>query len=177
MVEQGAGELSRLDLGLIAWAVRDGKAEPDQAKRLMVLFRDRVRDGEPLPQELLRHFADAFDAYLSGSRTLDAALGVSRSGRGRPALAEQEGIRRAAEVIRERLAGSSHQDALTAVSSRLHKSESVIGESFAAHRLNGLILLRCERPAGPCPWTPREVSTLIEMFSDQPWFVAPEKSP
>lgn len=149
----------------IAWKVRDGTADPDQAKRLMALFRDVVRDGRRLPQELLLHFADAFDAYLTGDRSLIAALGLLGK-KGRPKADEAQRIQMAAEVIRRRFAGTSHQVALSEVAEQFRKAESVIGEAFDGYKQSAVIMLRGERPLDSNPWNEEERSILEKILQE-----------
>jgi hypothetical protein len=156
----------------IAWEVHDGTANPEDARRLLAHFCDLINRGEPVPESLNRHLADAFGAYLSETRTLEAALGLARR-RGRPNV-DEERTRMAAEVIRSRLYGSSHQDALAAVGTQFHRSESIVSEAFRDHAAMGYILLRMERVLDSKPWTPDEIARLTAMFGDKDWWFSPK---
>jgi len=83
----------------------------------------------------------------------------------------------AADVLRCRLDGTAHQECLAVVSDKYGWGQTIIGEAWAAHKQDALILLRLERAADKYPWAPDEVQRLAEIFKDEPWFIAPGKSP
>src|SRR5713101_7323956 len=111
-----APQLSPSKLNLIAFDVRDGKAKPGDAKRLLAHFCDCVQAGKPVPDRLMEHLKDAFRAYLQGRRvvdgrvfvvrTINVALGI-KAKKGRPTADEQRKIQIAAAVLEKRLTGTS----------------------------------------------------------------------
>jgi len=105
------GELTPATINQIAWEVREGNADPEDARRLLELF---CESGDRIPRELLSHFCEAFRAYLGGKKTLDSALGLARK-RGRPGADEERQQMLAVEVLRHRLAGLSSEDAIAKV--------------------------------------------------------------
>ncbi len=166
--------LSRAGIHQIAWQVRDDEANPEDAKKLIEQFIDHFDRRDPLPPELLRYVRDSFDAYLCGDRkTLDRAFGLKRK-RGRPKADEFDQIAMAAEVLRSRLSGATHQHALSVASRICHRSESVIGEAWTAHQQNGLVQLRLERNHDRYPWSTEEIERLTEIFGAKGWFLTPE---
>jgi hypothetical protein len=74
--------LTESQINQIAFAVRDGTAKPQDAKRLMAHFCELVEHRKPLPPRLLEHFRATFRAYLDGTKKLEAALGVVARGDG-----------------------------------------------------------------------------------------------
>ncbi|MGD8617301.1 MAG: hypothetical protein PVI91_16825 [Gammaproteobacteria bacterium] len=167
--------LTRAAINQIAWEIREGDAEPEQARQLLGHFCDLVESRQLVPPELLTYMKDAMRAYLAGEKTLESALGLARK-RGRPKADQQTRIQMAAEVLRCRLGGMSHQDSLSEVAKNFNKAESVIGEAWADWAQDGLFLLRIERSLDQYPWTPEEVEKLTDIFHDKSWFVAPGKS-
>jgi hypothetical protein len=103
--------LTETQINLIAFAIRDGIAKPEDAKRLMAHFCELVERRQPLPPRLLEHFREAFRFYLDGTKKLESALGVVRK-RGRPRRDEIKRAEMAAEVLRQRLTGKTHEQAL-----------------------------------------------------------------
>jgi hypothetical protein len=83
----------------------------------------------------------------------------------------------AADLLRYRLGGMSHQDSLAEVSGEYGWSNTIIGEAWAAHKHDALILLRLKRAVQKHPWAPDEVQRLAEIFRDDPAFIAPGKPP
>ncbi len=160
----------------VAWGIRKGTALPDDARRLLSHFCDLLDRKEDIPYELLSHLRDAFRSYLDGKRTLESSLGLTRK-RGRPRADEETRTKMAAEVLRLRLEKTSHQDALAHVANHFSCADSVIGEAWAAHKQDAWIVLRLERMLGKNPLTQIEESRLSEIFRDEPWFIAPGKSP
>ena len=169
--------LSRATIHQIAWQIRDDEADPADAKKLLREVVRYLEQSDASPPELERHLRDSLARYLSGEcPSLDRAFGLTRKS-GRPKADEYDRIEMAAEVLRARIAGATHQDALRIAGDRCHKSESVIGEAWAAHKFNGLIMLRVERDHDRYPWSAEEVEKLTEILGKDPWFLAPENSP
>jgi hypothetical protein len=147
----------------IACEVRDGEADPDDARRLIAHFCDCLDKGESIPHELVKHFQNAFRAYLDGGRTLESALGLVRK-KGRPKADEGTRQEMAAEVLRLRLKGMSHQESLESVSEKFGWSSTIIGEAWCTHKFEAVCIVRNERPLDQYPWTSQEVDQLSTMF-------------
>lgn len=157
----------------IAWEIRDGEADPEDARRLLELFCE-CRDGNH-PPGLIEHLRSAFSIYLKGERTLESALGLARR-KGRPKADPDMRQRMAAEILQHRLAGMPHQECLTKVSEKFGWGETIVGEAWRDNQLDALILLRLERALDEYPWTANEVERLSEIFASAQWFIAPGKS-
>jgi hypothetical protein len=161
--------LTPSELNLMAFDVRDGKASKDDAKLLLQLFCQSIEHGlisarDPVADLLLAHIREAFRAYLNGGRTIEAAFGLTRK-MGRPAEAdEQMQMQMAAEVLRHRLAGGSHQEALAEAADRFERGVTIVGEAWRRHRVAALVIVRDERDRDRYPWTPEEVERLKQIF-------------
>jgi hypothetical protein len=172
---------SRSELELLAFAVREGRATPDDARALLTLFcqcvehrlitaRNQVADG------LLEYVREAFRAYLNGERvgnrdsadkrgvavvkvkSIEVAFGLRRRV-GRPFADEQKRMEIAARVLRHRLTGMSHQRALSETGGAFHCDESIVSEAWRDHRVSAAVLLSLERQGGP-PMTDIEARRL-----------------
>jgi hypothetical protein len=169
--------LTSVQIYRIIFDVQAGEANPDDARRLLAHFCNCIDKGERIHPRLLRHLRDSFRAYLDDRRTLESALGLVKK-KGRPKADENTRIQMAAEVLRRRLGGMSHQDALCEVALMYEKkSESIIGEAWAEWAEYGLHLLRLERPQKEYPWLPEEVERLIEIFGNKSWLIKPGEEP
>lgn len=166
-------KLSRAAIHGIAWDIREGEASPEDARRLLECFCNAVDEKEAIPPELLRHLRDAFQTFLNNGKSIEAALGIARR-IGRPKA--DPGVREqmAREVLRLRLDGTSHQDALAAVSERFGWGETIVAEAWRDHQLSAVVLIRLERHLESHPWTPEEVTRLDEIFPNKSWHLAPE---
>jgi len=136
------------EINRIAFAVRDGKASPAEAKQLMEEFvrHDAQNPSIPSPEfrRLIHHFAHCFAHFLNNDRTIEHALGLRRK-MGHPEAEERKRIKLATEVLRRRLGGMTHQTALEEVSAKFHCAQSVIGGAFHEHYPTALVLIREER--------------------------------
>ncbi|NIR48065.1 hypothetical protein GWO43_06445 [candidate division KSB1 bacterium] len=178
-------ELSPADIFQITLDVREQAAEPDDARKLLQIFCElqELWTGNGLDKDnyrkfefILQHFRDSFQSYLNGDRkTLEAALGLKRK-KARPKADPQIRTEMAAEVLRLRLKQISHQDALEEVSHKFGWGITVIGEAWAAHKQDALILLRLERALDSYPWSPDEFERLKVILGKEPWFLTSEKS-
>jgi hypothetical protein len=149
--------LTQYDLYMIADTVRKGKADALQARRLIEVFCASVDADVPPDRWLLLHLRDSFRCYLDEkARGMESAFGLKRR-KGRPAAAEDKRIQMAADVLRRRLKGVSHQDALAQVPG----ADSLVGTAFAEHLLDAVALLRNERPNG---FTPEEKARLSDII-------------
>ncbi len=167
-------DLSQREIWSIAWDVRDKIADPEDVKRILIYFCGLVEEGRPLPFELRKYLKDAFISFLDDSGTsIESALGLKRGKSGRPKASEDDRIAIAAEILRHRLSGSSHEEAILSVGDEFHKGSTVLGEAWAAFQQDAVWVLRMERPVGEYPWTQEELERLEKMFSDKPWFIPP----
>lgn len=168
-------ELSPDELQRVIWHIRAGNADTADARRVMAHFCALWERRAPLPQVLLQHLHDAFHGYLHEGKTITAALGLSRR-RGRP-RADAAHMQMAAEVLRHRMAGTSHQEALAEVSERLGCGLTILGEAWAAYKYYAIVLLRKERTLDRYPWTPSEVARLRKIYDRKETRTAAGKSP
>lgn len=173
-------ELTHANIWHIAWDIREGKANPSDARRLLEKFcnefdRGMFNSGMYTQDYLLRHLRDAFRAYLDKEKTIEAALGLVKK-TGRPKADEQVRMQMAAEVLRCRINGMSHQDALSEVSTNFGWGETIVAEAWAAWQPEAIYRLRNERPRDESPWTLTEIQKMDEIFGDKPWYMTPGKS-
>lgn len=185
MSEARARRFTLSALNLIAFSVREGNASKDDARALLTLFCQCVEHGQisarnPVADRLLEHVREAFRTCLKGERSVESALGLVRKP-GRPnadasrnEADEQTRMQMAAAVLRHRLAGSSHQDALAAVENKFCWGQTIIGKAWATNKQNALILLRNDRI--PDGFTVKEKARLVELFKDEEWLIAPGNS-
>jgi len=148
---------------------RDGEADPDDVRLLLQLFCDFVDKGSTPPFELLQYLRDGFRDYLSGSRKLEAAVGLARR-RGPPKTDEGTLWLRAAEVLRNRLAGQTYEQAVFKAAEDLGVGETVIKEAWEAHNAHALILLRVERHFDKDrnrPFSLEEQARIIDIYKDR----------
>lgn len=166
----GSKHLTLSAIKRIAFAVRDGKAIPREAKQLMVEFcrYDGHDQAVPAPEfrRLIHHFAECFLEYLKGGSRIERALGLRRK-IGQPEADEAVRQDMATAVLRLRLAGESHQNAVAETVEKYGWEKTVIGEAFRDHFPNALVVIseerrkdqerpRTRRPADQYPWSPRE---------------------
>lgn len=152
----------------LCWEAEEGAIAPNEARELLKAFRTCVETRQEVPPRLLAHLSRAFGRYLHAEETLDRALGLTRK-RGRPSADEDMRSEMAAEVLRRRLAGTVHQDALKEVSYKYGWTESVVGEAWAKHRHAAMTILRVERAVDGEEWTMSERSRLCEIYGFDPF--------
>lgn len=159
-------QLSESEIFHLSLAIRDGGAEPDDAKKLLELYAK----SPPLngaSKQLHDHFCRAFGAFLKGEKTIEVALGLKKS-KGRPKANQEDRMEMAKELMRLRVVnGSSHQEALAEVSARFGWGETIISEAWLQHRFDGMALLRNERPPDVYPWSEKEKERLAKIFPQQ----------
>ena len=175
-------EISRAEIYQIAWQVRDDEADPEEVRRLLEYICNRIDQKERLPPEILRYLRDSLREFLDGSaKSVDGALGLKKRKRGRRKISELTRLKMATEVLRLRLAGSNHRNALTVVGAQFFKEETTISDAWAARKYDALIALRVERDLDRFPWSDKEVQRLEEIFRKEQRFlikhgyIAPEK--
>lgn len=167
-------ELTPATLQHAIWRIRAGKADATEARNVMMYFCELWNQQAPTPRALLQHLYDAFHAYLYDGRTIEAALGLARR-RGRP-NAEAARLQMATEVLRLRLTGMSHQDALTQASERCNCGLTVLGEAWAAYKHYAIVLLRKERAPNRNPWSEEELVRLRGIYDVKVNCTGPENS-
>jgi hypothetical protein len=154
-------------MNLIAFDIRNGIAKPEDAKRLLDHFCELVERRKPVPPRLLEHLREAFRAFLDGAKTLDRALGMKRK-KGKPPADEITRVDMAAEVMRCRLAGKTHEQALIATAQKFGWVESIISEAWAKYRGLGLDQILVERRNLNPKFTDEEKVRLGEMLHTMP---------
>jgi hypothetical protein len=178
--------LAPSELNLMAFAVREGRANKDDARALLTLFCECVEHRlilarNPVADRLLEHVREAFRAYLDGDRNIESALGlVGKKGRlkadaRRNEADEKMRMQMAADVLRHRLNAMSHQDALAMVEQTFGWGQTTISEAWASYKSSALILVRIDR--GSVGFTSDEIAQLCAIFGGEEWFIASEKSP
>jgi hypothetical protein len=140
--------LTPVEILMIASKVREGKANASEARRLLEMYCYCFDAEIPFPRWLLLHLRDSFRCYLDHKkRGIEFALGLKRK-KGRPNASEQVQIQIATDVMRLRLQGVLHQEALEQVAQCRGYSESVIGHAYGTYRLSAVAVLRNERANG-----------------------------
>jgi hypothetical protein len=141
----GVEDEDELTPGLICQTssdIRDGKADPEQARRLLRHFLDcterRRPDQKVLPDPLLEFFRHVFAVYLKDPRpgNLEKLLGLTRQGRGRPINPETaENYHMIAwEVLRRHLEGKSFSNAVLDASVKFSFHERNVQDIWKDHK-------------------------------------------
>ena len=178
MEDQPLKDSTSVDIFQIAQKIQDGTADPEEARRLMRLFcyfvdNELKRTKQPkelfgyqpdeqVPKELLWHFSDAFKAILDEGKTPLRALGLTRR-KSRPKADPKIRVNMAHEVLRLRLGGTSHQDALQQAADKFGWGVTIIGEAWKQNKFEAMLKERFERPDNH-PWTDEEKNKLCEIF-------------
>jgi hypothetical protein len=167
----------------MAFAVRDGQSAPEDARQLLELFCRCVDDRtiyakNPAAARLLEHVREALQGYLFGSnykrtglKGLESAFGLKRK-RGRPkadaSRNEADELRQmemAASVLRLRLGGKTHQEAVATTAKRFGWAESIVSAAWKMHRISAVALVKVSRPPDQ-PWTQEETDRLCVILGD-----------
>jgi hypothetical protein len=129
---------------------QQGAAHPADVRRALTTIRNHEVAGTPLPWALQELIARSICAYVDGdSGSLNRAFGLTRR-RGRPPAGEDEPVRMATSVFRERICGETHQVALEITSEKFGCVESIVGEAWKKYRDDARAILVTEREfAGP----------------------------
>lgn len=168
-------KLTSAFINFVAWDIREGVASPEDARRLLECFCNAFDDRESFPPELLHHLRDAFRAFLDGEKTIEAALGIARK-KGRPKADPDIRGQMATEILRLRLDGTSHQEALAAVSERFGWGETIVADAWREYQQEAIVMIRLERSLEEnFRWPPEDVQRLDEIFADKSWYLTPEK--
>jgi hypothetical protein len=160
-------KLSRAAIHEIAQDVREGEASPKDARSLLECFCGAVDDREAIPPELLRHLRDAFRAFLNDEKTIEAALGIARK-TGRPRADPEIRMQMAEAILRLRLDGMAHQEALSTVSEQFGWGETIVAEAWRTHQQDAIVLLDLEHWLESDSWTPQALARLEEIFTNKP---------
>jgi hypothetical protein len=168
-----------LTLGLIcqiASNIRDGKADPEQARRLLRHFLDCTERARPdqkvLPDPLLEFFRHAFAVYLKDPRPgkLEKLLGLTRQKRGKPINPETPERHHmiALEVLRRRLEGKLFSDAVLDASEKFGIHERNVQDIWSDHKHVALdleaVYRGLEAPDQKAWWTDEEKIRLRKMY-------------
>ncbi len=158
----------------IAWQVRDGEADPEDARTLLNHFYSLVEHKQQVPYELTRHIANCLRDQLVEGKSLEAAFGLVRR-RGRIRKDEQINIAIAKDFLRYRLKGKSATNARMLVQKERSKGRSSIEAAWSKYKFEALVALRCERDHATYPWSDDEVHVLTKIFQRYSWFISPDK--
>lgn len=156
-------DLTPVVIWQIAFEAKDGEADPGDAKRLLEFFCDMQEGNRPIPKELLLHLRQAFRAYLDGSRSIESGLGLVRK-KARPKADPKMRTMMALAILKLRLEGSSHQDALAEVEDLYKYGMSVIGQAWREYKTEAWCLLRLEQKLGSYPEKPNQVERLEKIL-------------
>lgn len=156
----------------ISWDAKDGRAKPDDVKRMMELFCDCVDSGEEIPRNLAIYFRDSFRRHLDseGKVNIERSLGLKRR-KGRP---EANNSNLAVDFLRFRMQGESHQESLALVSERFECGESIVADAWKYDQLFAYATLTKERQTAGQPWTEEEKDRLVELLHENDNKFTPE---
>ena len=158
------GELTPATINQIIYEIRDGEADPEDAKRLLLLFCDTA--SRDVPNQVIEFLQRAISGFLRGEkRTLDAAFGLARA-EGRPKADEEIQTKMAASVLKLRIKGVPHQESLATVGEQYSKSQSVIREAWKAKKSMALAVVAIERSLGNLPFEGRERRQLLRIYGN-----------
>jgi len=171
----------------IACRIKDGEADPKDAKRLMESFCDYVNKevqgrkqvlgcppDKQIPKELLWHFRDVFKAILKGKKSPESALGLKR----RPgALPETElHIAIATKYLKLAIRGIPDTAIKIELHSKFNRSKTAIGDAWKKYKVQALWRLRDEREKNSplrllrpeSLWRSKELELLEKLFRCKP---------
>lgn len=153
----------------IASSVRKNAAHTVDARNYLTRFC-RLEEGEELPDDLLAFFQDGFLAYLEGNaKSVDQALGLTRSGRGRPPSDLYENRLLATKVLESRVAGSNLQEALEKVAERQDCGKTKVGDAWGKHKENALYMIQFLRSLnGQGQFTDAEWERIRKIYEKDP---------
>jgi len=155
MEDSSPENISPVEIHQIACSIKDGKADPKDAKHLMEWFCDYVNKevqgrkqvlgcppDKQIPKELLWHFRDAFKEILKG-KTPEQALGiVGRPGR---ATKTKYHINVATEYLKLAIKDKKTKDIKTTLEDKFDLRKSAIEGIFKKYKVQALMQLRDER--------------------------------
>ena len=172
----------------IAWDIQENNADPEDVRRILTYFCVLVDERRAVPDGLQSLLRDCFRAYLNGSaKTVDQAIGLVRSRRGRPPVDKVEQAIIAARVLEARIAHSTLQDALEEVAEKHECHKTKVGDAwgkFKGHAVPMLLVLRSFNGEGQftaAEWERvrkifgKDHTKMEKWFSEQPRAITPEK--
>jgi hypothetical protein len=126
----------------VAYEISEGEAHPLDARRLLELFCQQ----RPASEELLEHMRGAFRQYLSGEKTLDAALGLTRT-QGQPKSDEKRQTLVALRVLESRLSGRKHKAAVDLIANKIHRGKTAVSDAWRDYKesARSVLLIRLAR--------------------------------
>jgi hypothetical protein len=161
-----SGTLTPAAILQVAHEIREGAADPKDARRLIELFCECTNDN--LPEVLLDHLRYAFSSYLTDERSIESALGLVRKV-GHPAADEKTRQDMALEILRLRLAGDSYQESQAKVSEQYGWGLTIVGKAWRDNKRAALDLLRLERWEDGRLWKPDEIKRLKKILAKEDW--------
>jgi len=160
MEDPSLKNLSLAEIFSITLDIRKGKANTEDAKGLMLQFCYYIDNEIPPSKELLWHIRDAFKAILDKEKP-SSALGLMRK---KDKLKDDDSkIAIAKEVLRSRLNGKSHINAVADACVNFNRERTVVGEAWTRNKYDALLELRHER-GWDNPWTPEDAQKLDKIF-------------
>ena len=159
--------LSFGEMAEIIACVREGKSNPVETRRLISEFVRCASQGIPVPAQLIQYLRDGFSTYLNTGQPVAKALGLARSRAGNPGTSDGLSIQIAISVLRARLAGTTHQEALEIAGEDWDCKKTKAGAAWKLHRKEALFALRLERAASGAEWTQSEIVRLNRTFKSQ----------
>jgi hypothetical protein len=122
-------EFTPATIAQVVYEISEGEAHPLDARRLLELFCQQRLPSE----ELLEHVRGAFRQYLSGEKTLDAALGLTRT-QGQPKADEKRQTLLALKVLESRLAGKKHKAAVDLIANKIHRGTTAVSDAWRDYK-------------------------------------------
>lgn len=157
----------------IAWQIREGKQDPDQARRLLRHFVEVTESDQPhgkvIPRPLLEFLRSAFAEYLKDPNEgrLERLLGLVRP-KERPAIREGNHHKIARDVLRERLSGKTLNVAADFVAEHWHMHQSRIKDIWAKYKFLALDFEAASRALASedkqARWTEAESKRLRKIY-------------
>lgn len=162
------GELTPVTINQIIFEIRDGAADPDDARRLLELYCDEKAEPQ---HALIQHVQACIGRYLSGEiKSLESAFGITPRKKN-PHIVEQKQMEIAADVLRCRLDGNAHQECLEKLAEKHRKGKTAVGECWKRHKQSALISVLIERNSGNHEINKKdEEEALRKIFGKEPWW-------
>jgi hypothetical protein len=150
-------------INLIAFDVRDGKADPIEAKALMREYLAYSRLGLRAPDRLHQHLADCFERFLERNWSLSSAFGLNRNRAGHPEQTIEKERQTALVVLRAYLGGASLTKSVEQAMETCHRGERQVRKAWRNHKREAHDDLRMKRPDAS-PWSDKERARLLRIF-------------
>jgi len=152
--------LSPAETFSVALDIQKSKTNIEDGKELMLQFCYYIDHEIPPSKEILWHARDVFKAILDKEKPAQA-LGLTRK-KGKPKNDDSK-IALAKEVLRSRLNGESHINAIANACVNFNRERTVVGEAWTRHKYDAISELRYERGRDK-PWTPEDAQRLDKIF-------------